>query len=86
MGSIESWVHDNKGVILLDFDIEVLEWVDDNWHEDYDTEFDWYTDNGTGEAEANVLKEYFNKFMPNITVKQLAAIFNKHIPEINWNG
>lgn len=36
-------------VILLDE--EILNWVDSDWEEEYESEYDWYIDHNNGEAE-----------------------------------
>jgi hypothetical protein len=38
------------------FDEELLEWVDADWSDDYDSEYDWYIDHNNGEAEAEVIR------------------------------
>ena len=48
------------------FDNEVLEWVDEDWEDNYDSEYDWYTDHNNGEAQDAVinviLKWYFKNY------------------------
>ena len=44
-------------VVMARFDDEVLEWVDDNWEEDYESEYDWYIDHNNGEAQDVVIGE-----------------------------
>ncbi len=38
-------------------DEEILNWVDDNWNEDFETEYDWYQDNGNKEAEEVIIQK-----------------------------
>lgn len=38
-------------------DEEILEWVDSDWEDDYDSEYDWYQDHNNGEAEDVVIGE-----------------------------
>ena len=33
------------------FDDEVLNWVDSDWEDEYDSEYDWYIDHNNKEAE-----------------------------------
>tara|TARA_Y100000310_G_scaffold333832_1_gene412203 strand:+ start:3100 stop:3393 length:294 start_codon:yes stop_codon:yes gene_type:complete len=37
------------------FDDEVLNWVDSDWEEESESEYDWYSDYGRGEAENAVI-------------------------------
>jgi len=56
------------------FDEEIINWVDSDWNEDYDSEYDWYMDHGNGEAEDVVLDSllswYQNKYTE-ITVPEV---------------
>ena len=38
-------------------DEEILEWVDSDWEDDYDSEYDWYQDHNNCEAEDVVIGE-----------------------------
>ncbi len=35
-------------------DQEIIEWVDDGWEDGYESEYDYYIDHNSGEAEAAV--------------------------------
>jgi hypothetical protein len=37
------------------FDDEFLNWVDSDWEDDYDSEYDWYIDHNNGEAQDAVI-------------------------------
>lgn len=39
------------------YDLEIMEWVDPDWEEDYDSEYDWYIDHNNGEAQDVVIGE-----------------------------
>ena len=39
------------------FDEEVLEWVDSDWKDEYDSEYDRYVDHNNGEAQDVVIDE-----------------------------
>ena len=39
------------------FDEELLEWVDPDWEEDYESEYDWYVDHNNGEAQDVVIEQ-----------------------------
>lgn len=39
------------------FDNEVLEWVDSNWADEADSEYDWYVDHNNGEAQDAIVTQ-----------------------------
>ena len=39
------------------YDLEIMEWVDPDWEEDYESEYDWYIDHNNGEAQDVVIGE-----------------------------
>lgn len=64
------------------FDEELLEWVDPDWEEDYESEYDWYMDHNNGEAQDVVIehiinwykKEFNRKLSPDDEVKLFKSI------------
>lgn len=46
-------------------DEEILEWVDDDWSDDYESEYDWYVDHNNDEAEDVVIGQIINWFKSN---------------------
>jgi hypothetical protein len=42
------------------YDNEIMEWVDPDWEDDYDSEYDWYIDHNNGEAQDVVIGEMIN--------------------------
>ena len=42
------------------FDEELLEWVDPDWEDDYESEYDWYMDHNNGEAQDVVIEHIIN--------------------------
>lgn len=43
--------HFSEERVIEMYDDEVLEWVDDDWEDDYESEYDWYIDHNNGEAQ-----------------------------------
>lgn len=39
------------------YDNEILEWVDEDWSDEYDSEYDWYVDHGRGEAQDVIIND-----------------------------
>jgi hypothetical protein len=44
------------------FDEEVLAWVDSDWQDDYESEYDWYVDHNNGEAQDSVISQIIRWF------------------------
>lgn len=60
------------------FDDEVLNWVDEDWEEDYDSEYDWYVDHNNREAQEVVIiaiekdiKEHFPNLSSDIELEEI---------------
>ena len=43
--------------VVTKLDEEILNWVDDDWEDEHDNEYDWYSSYGRGEAEGAILEE-----------------------------
>lgn len=39
------------------YDDEILEWVDENWSESHESEYDWYIDHNNGEAQDVIIDQ-----------------------------
>lgn len=58
-------------------DEEIMNWVEDDWNDDFESEYDWYQDFGHGEAEDVVRNSIIDWYMTN-SGKQL-SIDNKMV-------
>lgn len=38
-------------------DEEIMNWVDADWEEDYESEYDWYVDHNNNEAEDEIVNQ-----------------------------
>lgn len=50
-------------------DEEILNWVDSDWEDDYESEYDWYVDHNNNEAEDEVVNQIMNEVklaLPNL--------------------
>jgi broad-specificity NMP kinase len=50
-------------------DEEIINWVDADWEEDYESEYDWYVHHNNNEAEdeiVNQIKNEVKKDLPNL--------------------
>jgi len=46
-------------------DEEVLNWVEDNWEEEHEDEYEWYASYGHGEAETAIINQLINYWVKN---------------------
>ena len=50
-------------------DEEIINWVDADWEEDYESEYDWYVDHNNNEAEDEIVNQIMKeakKALPNL--------------------
>lgn len=62
------------------YDNEILEWVDDDWEDNYESEYDWYIDHNNGEAQDVVigqLIDWFKKeYKKDINMEEYSELFD----------
>ncbi len=54
--------HFPEDTVIDMFDNEVLEWVDSDWADESESEYDWYMDHNNGEAQDVVIDTLLNWF------------------------
>lgn len=63
------------------FDEELLEWVDPDWEDEYESEYDWYIDHNNGEAQDVVIESiidwYKKEFDKKLTTDQYSELFDE---------
>lgn len=50
-------------------DEEIINWVDADWEEDYESEYDWYIDHNNNEAEDEIINQIMKEVknaLPNL--------------------
>ena len=52
--------HFDEDKVIGMFDDEVLECVDSDWEDEYESEYDWYVDHNNGEAQDSVITQIIN--------------------------
>jgi hypothetical protein len=52
----------SEEVVLEMLDQEILEWVDIDWEDEYETEYDWYVDHNNGEAEDVIIGQLISEY------------------------
>lgn len=72
--------HFSKEDVLDKFDNEVLEWVDEDWSDDYDSEYDWYVDHNNDEAQDVVLSKliswYEREYKKQVSTEEQVELYD----------
>lgn len=72
--------HFDEDKVIGMFDDEVLEWVDSDWEDDYESEYDWYVDHNNGEAQDSVINQIINwykkEFNKNLNIDEYSELFD----------
>lgn len=66
------------------YDEELLEWVDEDWQDDYESEYEWYIDHNNGEAQDVVIKELTNWYKskhPNTSLDDICDLTDELLSE-----
>jgi hypothetical protein len=78
MAKIKDYFDEDK--VIRIFDEEVLEWVDSDWQDDYESEYDWYMNHNNGEAQDSVINQiihwYKKKFDKRLNIDEHSELFN----------
>lgn len=78
MGKIKENFDETKSCEM--FDEEVLDWVDSDWEDEYDSEYDWYIDHNNGEAQDSVITQIINwyqkEFNKNLNMDEHSELFD----------
>jgi hypothetical protein len=78
MAKIKDYFDEDKVISM--FDEEVLEWVDSDWQDDYESEYDWYVDHNNGEAQDSVITQIINwfkkEFDKNLSIDEHSELFD----------
>lgn len=63
------------------FDSELLEWVDEDWRDNYDSEYDWYVEHNNGEAQDVIIEQiidwYKKKYNKSLSDNDYSQLFDK---------
>ena len=60
-----AYIEDNfkEESVCNDLDQEILQWLDEDWNDEFESEYDWYGEYGNGEAEDVVRKYIVNSIL-----------------------
>jgi hypothetical protein len=69
------------------YDEEMLEWIDPDWEDDYESEYDWYMDHNNGEAQdvviTHIINWYKSKYEVDLNTEEYSDLFGKIKEEYN---
>jgi len=72
--------HFDEDKVIEMFDEEILEWVDSDWEDDYESEYDWYVDHNNGEAQDSVITQVINwykkEFNKTLNIDEHSELFD----------
>jgi len=72
--------HFDEDKVIEMFDEEILEWVDSDWQDDYESEYDWYVDHNNGEAQDSVINQIINwykkEFNKTLSIDEHSELFD----------
>ncbi len=52
--------HFSEEEVMGEYDNEMLNWIEEDWEDDYESEYDWYIDHNNGEAQDVVISDMIN--------------------------
>jgi broad-specificity NMP kinase len=63
------------------FDEEILEWVDSDWEQEYESEYDWYVEHNNGEAQDVIIEQiidwYKKEYNKSLSDNDYSQLFDK---------
>jgi len=59
----------SEDAVTSAFDSEVIDWVDEDWVDDYDCEYDWYVDHNNGEAQDVIIDDIIKWYKSQINIR-----------------
>ena len=66
--------------VISNYDEEILNWVEEDWADDYDSEYDWYIDHNNGEAQdvvvSDIISWYKGEFSKELSLEEHSDSYN----------
>jgi len=71
----------NENDLTSQLDNEIMNWVEDDWKENHDSEYDWYVDFGNGEAEDVIRQEIYEEVLKefDISLNEYSEIIEEEV-------
>ena len=66
--------------VITNYDEEILNWVEEDWADDYDSEYDWYIDHNNGEAQdvvvSDIISWYKGEFSKELSLDEYSDLYD----------
>ncbi len=66
--------------VISNYDEEILNWVEEDWVDDYDSEYDWYIDHNNGEAQdvvvSDIISWYKGEFSKELSLDEYSDLYD----------
>ena len=66
--------------VISNYDEEILNWVEEDWADDYDSEYDWYIDHNNGEAQdvvvSDIISWYKKEFNKELSLDEYSDLYD----------
>lgn len=66
--------------VISNYDEEILNWVEEDWADDYDSEYDCYIDHNNGEAQdvvvSDIISWYKGKFSKELSLDEYSDLYD----------
>ena len=66
--------------VISNYDEEILNWVEEDWADDYDSEYDWYIDHNNGEAQdvvvSDIISWYKGEFNKELSLDEYSDLYD----------
>lgn len=66
--------------VISNYDEEILNWVEEDWADDYDSEYDWYIDHNNGEAQdvvvSDIISWYKGEFSKELSLDEYSDLYD----------
>ncbi len=75
--------------VVSSYDEEILNWVEEDWADDYDSEYEWYVDHNNGEAQdvviSDIISWYKKESGKELSIDEYSELYEAIKVEYNLN-
>jgi hypothetical protein len=81
--------HFSEEEVISNYDEEILNWIEEDWADDYDSEYEWYIDHNNGEAQdviiSDIINWYKKEFSKELSIDDYSELHDAIKLEFNLN-
>lgn len=81
--------HFSEEEVISNYDEEILNWMEEDWADDYDSEYEWYVDHNNGEAQdviiSDIINWYKKEFNKELNIDDYSELHDAIKTEYNLN-